>query len=187
MTASSVSQLDQVLTERQGNQQGIIDVDEPVVKLVIFRLADQYFAFHGAVIKEVIPGDTPVYFLPAMPSSVEGVMNLRGDIESVISLHELLQLSAVVNQDNDAVVTASCILLGKNHAMHSGLRVDQLLDVIDIPTSQLKPPPASLPEHLQPFVMHLFVFNGQPVTLLDLEAVFKNWLKGSGKQEKKND
>lgn len=179
-----MSQLEQLLTAQKTNQQGIVDVDEPVVKLVIFRLADQYFAFYGAVIKEVIPGDTKVYFLPAMPASVEGVMNIRGDIESVISLHELLQLSSVVvNKDTSAVASASSILLGKNNAMHSGLRVDQLLDVIDIPISQLQPPPPSLPEYLQPFVTNLFVFNGLPVTLLDLDAVFLNWLKGQSKAE----
>ncbi|HKM15683.1 MAG TPA: chemotaxis protein CheW [Marinospirillum sp.] len=175
-----MSQLDQLLTAQKTNQQSIIDVDEPVVKLVIFRLADQYFAFYGAVIKEVIPGDTKVYFLPAMPASVEGVMNIRGDIESVISLYELLQLSAVVNR---ATATASSILLGKTNAMHSGLRVDQLLDVVDVPTSQLQPPPPSLPEYLQPFVTSLLVFNGLPVTLLDLDAVFLNWLKGQSKAE----
>lgn len=179
-----MSQLDQLLTAQKTNQHRIVDVDEPVVKLVIFRLADQYFAFYGAAIKEVIAGDTKVYFLPAMPASVEGVMNIRGDIESVISLHELLQLSAAVNKDNSALaMTASSILLGKTNAMHSGLRVDQLLDVVDVPTSQLQPPPASLPEYLQPFVTRLLVFNGLPVTLLDLDAVFLNWLKGQSKAE----
>lgn len=178
-----MSQLDQLLNERKNNQQAIVDVDEPVVKLVIFKLAEQYFAFLGAGIAEVIPGDTTVYFLPGMPTSVEGVMNLRGDIESVINLHELLQLSGTVNKVNPTVVATSSILLGKGKSMYSGLRVDQLLDVVDVPTSQLQPPPSALPEHLEPFVTSLLVFNHLPVTVLDLDAVFATWLKGQGKVE----
>lgn len=171
--SSSASQLDQLLTERKNNPQEIVDVDEPVVKLVIFRLGEQYFAFLGSGIAEVIPGDTRVYFLPGMPASVEGVMNVRGDIESVISLHELLHLNTLAAKPD--LVTSS-ILLGKGSSMHSGLRVDQLLDVVDFPESQLQTPPSSLPEYLQPFVTNLLVFNGLPVTLLDINAVFTSWL-----------
>lgn len=177
---STASQVEQLLTERKNNlknnPQEIVDVDEPMVKLVIFKLGEQYFAFLGASIAEVIPGDIQVYFLPGMPASVEGVMNVRGDIESVISLHDLLYLNGTANKVDRV---ASSVLLGKGSKMHSGLRVDKLLDVVDFPESQLQIPPSSLPEHLQPFVNSLLVFNGLPVTLLDIEAVFASWLKAS--------
>lgn len=173
------SQLDQLLTERKSNPQEIVDVDEPVIKLVIFRLGEQYFAFPGTGVAEVIPGDAKIYFLPGMPASVEGVMNVRGDIESVISLHALLHLNGAANKNNEANEVneaTSSILLGKGKKMHSGLRVDQLLDVVDLPESQLQPPPSALPEYLQPFVTSLLVFNNLPITLLDIDAVFAAWL-----------
>ena len=167
------SQLDQLLAQQHQTQQDIVDVDEPVIKLVIFSLAGHYFAFPGTAIKEVLQGAETVFFVPGMPASVEGVINVRGDIESVISLHELLHLNAAANKIN---CIASSILLGKSSSMHSGLRVDQLLDVVDFPESQLQTPPSSLPEYLQPFVTNLLVFNGLPVTLLDINAVFTSWL-----------
>lgn len=173
----TTSQLDQLLNEQTTNRQEIVDVDEPLIKLVIFKLAEQYFAFAGRSIVEVLPGDEAVYFLPGMPASVEGVMNVRGDIESVIHLHELLQLSQPTNK---AASPGSSLLLGKGKTMRSGLRVDQLLDVIDIPESQLQTPPDALPEHLQPFVSSLLSFNGLIVTVLDLDAVFAAWLAGQG-------
>ncbi len=171
------SQLDQLLAEHTSYEEDLVDVNEAVIKLVIFRLGKQYFAFPGAKIIEVIPGDAKVYYLPGMPATVEGVMNVRGDIESVIHLHKLLQLSGEAAKTN---LAGSTILLGKGEAMHSGLRVEQLLDVIDIPESQLKPPPEALPEHLQPFVTSLLSFNGLAVTVLDLDAVFTAWLAGQG-------
>ena len=173
----TTSQLDQLLVERTNNQQEIVDVDEPVIKLVIFRLAEQYFAFTGASITEVIPGYEAIYYLPGMPASVEGVMNVRGDIESVIRLNRLLQPADEVNKTNNS---ASTILLGKGKTMQSGLRVDQLLDVVDIPESQLKSPPQALPDYLQPFVTSLLSFNNLAVTVLDLDAVFAAWLAGQG-------
>ncbi|GLR65182.1 chemotaxis protein CheW [Marinospirillum insulare] len=173
----TTSQLEQLLDERANQDQEIVDVDEPMIKLVIFRLSDQYFAFVGASILEVLPGEEPVHFLPGMPASVEGVMNVRGDIESVIGLQGLLQLTA---EANPKATESSTILLAKGKEMHSGLRVDQLLDVVDLPESQMKPPPDALPEQLQPLVTNLFSFNGLAVTLLDLDAVFAAWLAEQG-------
>ena len=82
----SDSPLEHILSQRLGHQE-IIDVDEPVIKLVIFSLGEQHFAFLGEAIKEVLPGTETVFFVPGMPASVEGVINVRGDIESVIQLY----------------------------------------------------------------------------------------------------
>lgn len=171
----SDSQLDSLLAQRQATDREIVDVDEPTVKLVIFSLDERYFAFSGVAIREVLPGSEPVYFVPGMPPSVEGVMNVRGDIESVIGLYSLLQLSGRIEN-----TSRSSILLGRGGQMHSGLRVDQLLDVVDVVQSQIQEPPESLPAHLQPFVTGLLQFKGKAVALLDLDAVFTAWKRGQG-------
>ncbi|SFX52185.1 chemotaxis protein CheW [Marinospirillum alkaliphilum] len=172
------SQLQQLLEERQQQDQDIVDVDEPVIKLVIFDLGQRHFAFAGHSVQEVLPGSEPVHLVPGMPASVEGVMNVRGDIVSVIRLHDLLQLSTAAGMP-DKKATAS-ILLGQGAGMHSGLRVDQLLDVVDVPESQIQPAPESLPDHLRPYVTGLLDFDGLAVTLLDLDAIFAAWLRGKG-------
>lgn len=171
------SQLDQLLAEHSSYEENLVDVDEALVKLVIFKLGEQGFAFLGANIAEVIPGDETVFYLPGMPATVEGVMNLRGDIESVIQLHQLLQLTEDMSKTK---LATSTILLAKGKTMRSGLRVETLVDVVDVPESQLKPPPEALPEHLQPLVLGLLSFNDLAVTLLDVEAVFAAWLEGKG-------
>ncbi len=171
------SQLGHVLTPRQAHQQEIIDVDEPVIKLVIFSLAEQYFAFAGEAIKEVLPGTEAVFFVPGMPASVEGVINVRGDIESVLQLHTLLQLPNTLAKNTAHLTT---ILLARGKQMHSGLRVDRLLDVVDIPQSQVQAPPDALPEYLQAYVTGLLQFGELAVAVLDIEAVFNAWQSGRG-------
>ncbi len=94
----SDSQLEQVLRQRQNSHQDIVDVDEPVIKLVIFSLGEQHFALAGESVKEVLPGTETVFFVPGMPASVEGVINVRGNIESVIQLHALMQLPNTVEK-----------------------------------------------------------------------------------------
>lgn len=167
--------LETILAARQSGTKDIIDVDEPVVKLVMFSLGERDFAFLGESVREVLPGNEPVYFVPGMPLAVEGVMNVRGDIESVIGLHTLLQLKNQGDQTRH-----SAILLAKGKTMHSGLRVDCLLDVVDIPESQIQPPPESLPEHLNQFVTGLLQFKQRAIAVLDLDKVFAAWQGGQG-------
>lgn len=173
----SDSQLDQLLALQQSSQQAIVDVDEPMIKLVIFSLDEYHFAFPGAVIKEVLPGDEAVFFVPGMPASVEGVINLRGDIKSVIGLYALLQIPSATQKN---ALQASSILIAQGQQMRSGLRVDRLLDVVDIAESQIQLPPDSLPEHLQPYVTGLLQFTGVAVSVLDIDAIFSAWQQGQG-------
>lgn len=170
MSNEPIQTLDQALAEQQKISKEIIDVDEPLIKLVIFRLADRNFAFPGSSIHEVISGTTDVFYVPGMHPSVDGVMNLRGDIQSVLRLNSLLQLPTT-----ETKTSKRSILLGRGAGILTGIRIDELLDVADVAQSQLKPPLDTLPEHLQPLVSALFDFNGLPVTLLDLDLVLQSW------------
>lgn len=169
----SETTLDQVLTQRRETNKDIVNVDEPVVKLVIFALGQQYFAFHGERIREIL-AQADVFFVPGCPPSLEGVINVRGDIESVIRPHDMLHLP------DSNVGQSSSILLGKGGGMSSGIRVDRVLDVIDIPQSSIQPPPATLPEHMRTLVLGMLHFEAQPVALLDLDQMFADYARGLG-------
>lgn len=171
------SQLEQLLAQQHTRAQDIVDVDEPVIKLVIFSVAEHYFALPGTAVKEVLEGSEAVFFVPGMPSSVEGVINVRGDIESLIQLNGLLQLP---NTAEKHTLHSTSILLARGNNMHSGLRADRLLDVVDIALSQIKPAPDALPEYLQPYVTGLLEFSGLAVAVLDIDALFSAWQKGQG-------
>lgn len=158
----SESQLDQVLAQQQSQKQTIVDVDEPVIKLVIFKLNKDHFALPGTVVKEVLPGDETVFFVPGLPASVEGVINLRGDVKSVLAIYALLHIQPAGQQQS----VHSSILITHGQQMRSGIRVDHLLDVVDIAQSQIQLPPDSLPEHLQPYVTGLLEFAGLAVSVL---------------------
>lgn len=174
--AAAESRLDDVLAARRQQENKIIEVDEPPVKLVIFQLAESFFALPGHSVKEVLGPDTRVSFVPGMPAAVEGVINLRGDIESVLSLNQLLQLPT----PESAQQGRSAILLCHGAGVTTGIRIDCLHDVTDIAPSQLKPVPESLPEHLRAYVTALLSHNGWTIAVLDLNLLLQGWQAKNG-------
>jgi purine-binding chemotaxis protein CheW len=163
--------LEQVLSQRRESNRGVVNVDEPTTKLVIFELQGDWFAFHGEKIKEIL-SQVDVFFVPGCPPSLAGVMNVRGDIESVISLHELLQLPA------SADMSSASYLLGRGAGMSSGIRVDAVVDVVDVPSSNIHNPPTTLPEHLRTIVPGILRFKEKTVTVLDLDRIFADYSHG---------
>lgn len=165
--------LDQLLTQRRAAQQDIVNVDEPQVQLVVFALGDAWFAFHGERIREIL-SHTQVFFVPGGPPSLEGVINVRGDIESVIRPHDLLGLV------DSGVDPASSILMGRGSGMHSGIRVDCIIDVVDVGQGSIQTPPGTLAEPLRNYVLGVTRLREQPVAVLDLDALFADYVRGLG-------
>lgn len=165
--------LEQVLTQRRHATLEVINVDEPVLKLVVFELGDAWFAFYGDRIREIL-ARAEVFFVPGCPASLEGVINVRGDIESVIRPNEMLHLPVTVTQ------RGSAILLGRAGGMGSGVRVDRVVDVIDVTQNSIQAPPATLPDHMRPLVLGLLHFKNRPVVLLDLDQMFLDYARGLG-------
>lgn len=166
--------LDQVLSQRREASRDIINVDEPTTKLVIFELQGDLFAFPGESIREIL-SQVDVFFVPGCPPSLEGVINVRGDIESVISLHELLHLPET------AVISSTSYLLGRGAGMSSGIRVDNVVDVVDVLLSNIHKPPTTLPKHLRAIVSGILQFKEEKtVTVLDLDRIFADYSHGLG-------
>lgn len=167
------STLDQVLTQRRSAQEVVVNVEEELSKLVVFTLRTQRYAFVGSSVIEVL-GPRKIFAVPGCPASLIGVINVRGEIESVIRLHELLGVAS------DGVRTDTPILLGRSRVLRSGILVDSVLDVVDVPVSHILPPPPTLPEHLRGLVTGALEQNGSTVTLLDMESVLSHYSAGKG-------
>lgn len=153
----------------------VVDVDEPTQQLVIFRLNGQQFALPGSAVSEILSSDQPVYYVPGLPTSTEGVLHLRGKIESVISLHQLLGLPTPEG------TSKGMILLVRTAGITSGVRIEQLDDVCEVAQSMLQAPPETLPGTLRPYVSALWqIDERQALALLDPEALFDAYQQGLG-------
>jgi purine-binding chemotaxis protein CheW len=78
---------------QQRDEERVIEIQEHTVQLVVFLLGERYYAFHGDHIKEIVPV-TDITYVPGMPDYLLGVINVRGEIESVLDLRSVLSLPA---------------------------------------------------------------------------------------------
>jgi purine-binding chemotaxis protein CheW len=150
---------------RRKEQERTVDVEERKVKMVIFSLAGERYAFYGENIKEILPL-MPVSYVPGAPDFIPGVISIRGEIESVININRFLKLPDPTSAQGSRIAVA------EKDGIRSGLLVDSLLDVLDIPLSAIKPPLATLSKSVREFVAGEFIFQERSVTILDIGKIF---------------
>lgn len=171
--------LDELIASNDWHSQSVVEVDEPLQSLVIVRLGSQIVALPGAQVRETVPL-TDIFFVPGCPADMPGVINLRGDILSIIRLRQQLAAHGFgQGQDPTSPELASrdsgMILVVKGQAMTTGLLVDEVLDLIELPDSALKPPLATLPTQLLPLVVATLDWNQEAVTCLNAEALLTEY------------
>lgn len=148
--------------KRRQQERRIVEVDEQRVKVVIFRCGSRSYAFYGSNIREILtPRD--IAWVPGLPPYLPGLINVRGDIESVIELTYFLE----EGQGGSDPLQHKHIAIAVVDEFVSGVLIDLVEDVVDIPLSAVKPPPSGLPDAVRELVAGEFEYGGETVVLLD--------------------
>lgn len=161
-------QLANILAQRRQRSADIVAVDAPTIKSVIFTVGGVQCAFPGQQIVEILPLTT-IHFVPGCPTCVEGVINVRGEIASVLRLGDVLALTHAPDTRQSAILLGQS--LATDPVIRSGLRVDQVLDVLDVIAASIQPPPDTLQEPLRTLATGVFLHQGRTVVALDLERL----------------
>lgn len=140
-------------------------VEEEMTKVVIFTLKGVYYAFYGELVKGILPY-SPVTFVPGCPDYIPGIINVRGDIESIVNINHFLgsQSSPVSNKTR--------IIIAETADIRTGIVVDSVEDVADVPTASIIPAISTIDQSVKDFVEGEFQYNGLLVTLFNLERLF---------------
>lgn len=149
---------------RRREEARIVEVEEEKVKLVIFSLAGDCYAFHGEGIREILRFEK-ITFVPGSPQIILGVINVRGDIESVLNIHKLLGLPA------SQATAKSRIIIASNGAVRSGILVDSVEDVADVPAGSIQPPIATFDKSIKEFVVGVTDQGGRNVAILGIKNI----------------
>ncbi len=152
--------------KRRREKDEIVNVEEERVKVVIFALAGGDYAFYGSEVKEIL-SQSNIFYVPGTPGFIHGVINVRGEIESVINLAAFLGLP------DSARAVNSRILIAVGEGIRSGVLVESVEDVLDIPVNSIKPPLATLSQSLKGFVTGEFIHGNKTVTLLSARRIFE--------------
>lgn len=131
-----------------------------------FMLAEGVFAMDIATVREIIQ-HCQMTTVPLMPSFVRGVMNLRGAVVPVIDLQ------ARLGKPNATVGKKTCVVifdvLREGERVELGLMVDAVSEVIEIPSSDIEPPPQFGSAIKRDFIRGMGKVDGRFVIILDPE------------------
>ena len=130
---------------------------EPATRHLIFRVEKERYALPLEAVREVVVPPTQWSRVPRAPPSVQGVINLRGRVVTVV---ELRGLFAVEGQSANQKI----ILLDRGRR-DLGLLVTEVEGIESI--ERIVPGPA----HPTPSVLGVAHLSGKPVSVLDAEGV----------------
>jgi purine-binding chemotaxis protein CheW len=106
----------------------------------------------------------PMTPVPLAPKYVHGLINLRGQISTAISLRDLFQLTEPAPQEQMNVVCRVNDLL-------VSFLVDKIGDVIEVSEDNFQPTPDTLSESIRRFMSGVFKIPGELLSVLEVEKV----------------
>jgi len=103
--------------------------------------------------------------VPDAPEYMEGVINLRGKIVSVLDLRKRFGVKTTSNSRRNRILVIE-------HEGHlAGLIVDSASEVLKIPAADVEPSPAALQEGGSNWVTGMAKYGGRLIVLLDIARV----------------
>ncbi|KPW90936.1 Chemotaxis protein CheW [Pseudomonas syringae pv. cerasicola] len=142
---------------------------EEEAQYLTFMLGGEMFAIGILGIKEIIEyGSLTV--VPMMPAFVRGVINLRGAVVPVVDL------SARFGRQNSDITRRSCVIIIEassedGQPQDIGLLVDNVSAVLEIPASQIEPPPNFGARIRADFISGMAKVDGKFVIVLEFDRV----------------
>lgn len=139
------------------------ETHEELLKIVIFKAGGQTYAFKGKDVTEILSG-REVFPVPFLPEYIPGLINVRGDIEAAFDI-----CSYIGGRKTDA--DKGLIVMVQNGIFRTGVIVDSIEDVLDVPVSTIEPPLSTLSGVLRDLVSGSVEFEWKSVAIIDVEKI----------------
>ena len=139
--------------------------ESAVENYLVFQIGSESYGIPLLQVQE-IRTYTPATRVPGAPPYVLGVINLRGNIIAVLDARARFGLAPPPDEQATVIVVAQ--VGGKTF----GLRVDSVSDVVDVPLSEVQPPPAVASEQTQRFLSGLVQVDECVLILINLSEIF---------------
>jgi purine-binding chemotaxis protein CheW len=137
--------------------------DSTTLHAVVFRIGALICAAPAGIVREILPR-LPATRIPGVAEAIEGLVNVRGTLLTVLDGHVLLQ-QARRAEDEGAIVVLE--VAGKRY----GLGVGQVLDFLEVPEQSVAPR-SDLPGVDPRLVRAVGLQGDRHFILLDVAALF---------------
>lgn len=137
--------------------------EDKVIRYLEFSLGEELYAIPLLKVREVIarPETTPV---PFTPKHFLGIMNLRGQVISVLDLRDKL----VIKNKNDTKETA--VIIVDMDPIFLGVVVDSVNSVLTLKTSEINVTPTIESDKKTDYISGIYQKEGVLVLLLDIAS-----------------
>lgn len=155
---------------------------EEEIQLVSFKIGNETFAVYVNQVREIGRVEE-ITHVPNMPDFIEGVMDLRGQITTVIDLRRRFGIT-----EEKERTESSRIIVAEIDNNQMGIIVDSVQDVIRISPQVISPPPEVVSKTVDSkFLTGVCRLEKDLVMLLDLNNLFnadeKEGLQNINKEE----
>ena len=100
--------------------------------VVEFKIARETYGIELKFIRTIYPLKNLTY-IPGAPDFIKGVINLRGEIISVVDLKKFFDLP------DQELTNLSQVIILSSDTMEFGILADEILDVMQIPEASIQP------------------------------------------------
>jgi len=133
-----------------------------------FMLGRETFALGILSIKEILEYSPPTE-IPMMPAFIRGVVNLRGAAVPVVDLCARFGRPSAAVTKKTCIVIVETRLADESHVL--GVVVDAVNEVLEIPGSEIEPPPSFGASIRADFIQGMGKVRGKFVIILDADRV----------------
>ncbi len=140
---------------------------DPMTQWVTFMLDNEKYGINVMQVREVLR-DIEIAPVPGAPSYVLGIINLRGNVVTVIDTRSRFGLPAVEINDE------SRIIIIETMDQIVGLLVDSIAEVADIPKSQIELTPNVGNDDSSKYIQGVHSRDGELLILVAVEKVLSD-------------
>jgi purine-binding chemotaxis protein CheW len=141
--------------------------EDPVLQWVIFRLDNETYGINVMQVQEILRY-TEIAPVPGAPPYVLGIINLRGNVVTVIDTRLRFGLSETETSDQTRIV----IIETENQVV--GILVDAVAEVVYLRQSEIETTPNVGNEETAKFIQGVCHKNEELLILVDLEKMMSD-------------
>ncbi|MBL4608607.1 MAG: chemotaxis protein CheW [Pseudomonadales bacterium] len=140
-------------------------VDDPILQWVTFKLDNETYGINVMQVQEVLR-HTEIAPVPGAPSYVMGIINLRGNVVTVIDTRQRFGLQP------DDVTDQSRIVIIEAEGQVIGILVDSVSEVVYLRQSEIESTPSIGNEDNGRFIQGVCNKNDELLILVELDKLF---------------
>ncbi len=141
-----------------------LDEDAQKNRFLTFHLGKESYGIEIQFVTEIIVMQE-ITKVPDLPKSMLGVVNLRGNVISVMDMRTRFHLESREYDDR------TCIIVVNIEDLAIGLLVDTVNEVLNIPQEQVDPPPKTHSGIKSNYILGMGKIENQVKILLDIEKI----------------